>query len=55
MDTDTIKKFERLNNGPHSAAFCKIMDILTSEYGNFDVDNHVLLVKYIVEEKITFY
>ena len=30
MNTVTLKRFESLINGPHSAVFCKIMDILTS-------------------------
>ena len=27
MNTETLKRFENLINGPHSAAFCKIMNI----------------------------
>ena len=54
MNTENLKRFESLVNGPHSAAFCKIMDILTSGYGKLDVDTDVLFVKFIVEEKIMF-
>ena len=54
MITETLKRFESLINGPHSAAFCKIMDILTSGYGKLDVDTDVLFVKFIVEEKVKF-
>ena len=54
MNTETLKRFESLINGPHSAAFCKIMDILTSGYGKLDVDTDVLFVKFIVEEKVKF-
>ena len=54
MNTETLKRFESLINGPHSAAFCKIMDILTSGYGKLDVDTDVLFVKFIVEEKVMF-
>ena len=54
MNAETLRRFESLINGPHSAAFCKIMDILTSGYGKFDVDTDVLFVKFIVEEKIKF-
>ena len=46
MNTETLKRFESLNNGPHSATFCG--------YGKFDVDTDVLFVKFIVEEKINF-
>ena len=54
MNTETLKRFESLINGPHSAAFCKIMDIFTSGYGKLDVDTDVLFVKFIVEEKVNF-
>ena len=54
MNTETLKRFESLINGPHSVAFCKIMDILTSGYGKLDVDTDVLFVKFFVEEKIKF-
>ena len=54
MKTETLKRFESLINGPHSAAFCKIIDILTSGYGKLDVDTDVLFVKFIVEEKVKF-
>ena len=55
MNTETLKRFENLINGPHSAAFCKIMDILTSGYGKLDVDTDVLFVKFIVEGKVKCY
>ena len=54
MNTETLKKLESLNNGPHSTAFCKIMDILTSGYKKLDVDKDVLLVKIIDEEIVSF-
>ena len=54
MFTETLKRFKSLINGPHSAAFCKIMAILTSGYGKLDVDTDVLFVKFIVEEKVKF-
>ena len=54
MNTETLKRFESLINGPHSAVFCKIMDILTSGCGKLDVDTDVLFVKFIVEENIKF-
>ena len=54
MNTKTLKRFESLINGPHSNAFCKTMDIVTSGYGKIDVDIDVLFVKFIVEEKVKF-
>ena len=54
MNTETLKRFESLINGPHSAAFCKIRDILTSRYRKLDVDTDVSFVKFIVEQKVKF-
>ena len=54
MNTETLKRFESSINGPHSAAFCKIRDILTSGYRKLDVDTDVLFVKFIVEQKVKF-
>ena len=54
MNEETLKKIESLINGTHSAAFCKVMDILTSGYEKLDVDTDVLFVKFIVEEKTKF-
>ena len=54
METETLRRFKRLINGPHSATFCKIMDILTNGYVKFDVHTDVLFVKFIVEEKVKF-
>ena len=55
MNTKTLKKIECLIIGTHSAAFCKIMDILTIGNGKLDVDTDVLFVKIIVEGKVKFY
>ena len=49
-----MKRFENFIIGPHSAAFRKIRDILTSGYGKLDVDTDDLFLKFIVEEKVKF-
>ena len=54
MNTEALKRFESLINEPHSAAFCKIMNIFTSGYGKLDVDTDVFFVKFFVEEKVKF-
>ena len=41
LATETMKNFENLIIGHHSAAFCKITDNLTSEYESLEVDNAV--------------
>ena len=54
MNTEYLKRFESLINGPHCAAFCKIRDLWAIGYGKLDVDTDVLFVKFIVEEKVKF-
>ena len=51
MNTETMRRFGSLINGPHSAAFCKKMDILSTGYGKLDVDKEILFVKIIVLRK----
>ena len=49
-----LKRFEKILHGPHSGAFCQIMDIFVSGYGKLDIDNDVLCVRLVYEEKIKF-
>ena len=55
MNRETLRIFENLIKRPHSVAFCKISVNLTNAYGKLDVDNEVLFVKFIVQEKINFF
>ena len=50
ITTETLKRFENNLYGPHSGAFCQIMDIFVSGYGNLDIDNDVLCVRLVFEE-----
>ena len=54
LSTETLKRFEKILHGPHSGAFCQIMDIFVSGYGKLDIDNEVLCVRLVYEEKIKF-
>ena len=53
ISTETLKRFENISYGPHSGAFCQIMDIYVSGYGKLDIDN-VLCVRLVFEEKMKF-
>ena len=53
--TETLKRFENILYGPHSDAFCQIMDIFVSGYWKLDIDKDVLCVRLIFEEKIKFW
>ena len=54
ISTETLKRFKNILYGPPSDAFCQIMDIFVSGYGKLDIDNDVLCVRLIFEEKIKF-
>ena len=52
--TETLKRVENILSGPHSGAFCKVMDIFVSGYGKLDIDSELLFVRLVFEEKIKF-
>ena len=52
VNTETIRKVENILSGPHSGAFCQIMDIFVSEYGKLNIDTDLLSVRLVYEEKI---
>ena len=53
LQTDRLST-EKVLHGPHSGAFCQVMDIFVSEYWKLDIDNDVLCVRLVYEEKIKF-
>ena len=53
--SESLKRFQNILSGPHSGAFCQIMDIFLSGYGNLLVDTDVLFVRIVYEEKIKFW
>ena len=54
FSSETLRRFEKILTGPHSGAFCQIMDIFVSGYGNMTIDTDLLFVRLIYEEKIKF-
>ena len=36
--------------GPHSGAFCQIMDIFVTGYGNMTIDTDLLFVRLVYEK-----
>ena len=52
--SESLKRFQNILFGPHSGAFCQIMDIFLSGYGALLVDTDVLFVRIVYEEKIKF-
>ena len=54
ISTETLKRLENNFYGPHSGAFCQKMDISVCGYGKLDIDNDVLCVRLVFEEKIKF-
>lgn len=53
LPSATIERFIKLMHGPNASEFCRIMDILLSGYGSFDVDNIDVFVKFHFERKYT--
>ena len=49
--TETLKRVENILSGPHSGAFCKVMDLLVSGYGKLHIDSELLLVRLVFEDK----
>ena len=54
VNSETIRRVENILSGPHFGAFCQIMDIFVSGYGKLNIDNDLLSVRLVYEEKIKF-
>ena len=54
ISSETLRRFESILTGPHSGAFCRIMDIFVSGYGNLNIDTDLLFIRFVYEEKIKF-
>ena len=52
LPKETLERFEKIINGPHSGVLCKFMDIILSGYGKIDIDSELIFVKLTYEEKI---
>ena len=51
---ETLKRVESILSGPHSGAFCQIMDIFMSDFGKLNIDSDLLFVRLVYEEKVQF-
>ena len=51
---ETLKRVESILSGPHSGAFCQIMDIFMSGFGKLNIDSDLLFVRLVYEEKTQF-
>ena len=54
FSSETLKRVESILSGPHSGAFCQIMDIFMSGFGKLNIDSDLLFVRLVYEEKIQF-
>ena len=51
FSSETLKRVESILSGPHSGAFCQIMDIIMSGFGKLNIDSDLLFVRLVYEEK----
>ena len=54
VNSEIIRRVENILSGPHSGAYCQIMDIFVSGYGKLKIDTDLLSVRLVYEEKIKF-
>ena len=55
FSSETFKREASILSGPHSGAFCQIMDIFMSDIGKLNIDSNLLFVRLVYEEKIQFF
>ena len=55
ISSETLKRVESILSGPHSGAFCQIMDIFMSGFGKLNKHSDLLFVCLVYEEKIQFF
>ena len=46
FSSETLKRVESILSGPHSGAFCHIMDIFMSGFRKPNIDSHLLFVRH---------
>ena len=54
VNSETLRRVEKILYGPHSGAFCQIMDIFMSGYGKLNFYSDLLSVRFLYEEKVKF-
>ena len=47
VNSETIRRVKNILSGPHSGAFCQIMDIFVSGYGKLNIDTDLLSVRLV--------
>ena len=47
VNSETLRRVETILYGPHSGAFCQIMDIFVSGYGKVNIDSDLLSVRLV--------
>ena len=53
FSSENFKIAESILSGPHSGAFCQIMDIFLSGFGKLNINSDLLFVRLVYEEKIS--
>ena len=54
VNSENIRRVENILCGPHSGAFCQIMDSFASGHRKLNIDTDLLSVRIVFEEKIKF-
>ena len=54
VNSETLRKVERILYCPHSRSFCQFMDIFMSGYGKLNIDSDLMGVRFVYEEKLKF-
>ena len=54
FSSETLKRVESNLSGPHSGAFCQIMDLFMSGFGKLNIDSDLLFVRLVYEAKFSF-
>ena len=52
--TENLKLTENVLSGPHSCAFCKVMDIIVRGFRKLYIESELLFVRLLIEEKLKF-
>ena len=54
FSSEILRRFESILTGPHSGAFCQVMDTFVSGYGTLNIDTELLFIRFVYEEKLNF-
>ena len=51
VNSETLRRVEKIFYGLHSGTFCQILDIFTCGYGKLNIDSDLLRVRFVYEER----